>query len=389
MDTNEDGIQEPGEGGIAGLCINLLDAAGRISLPKRPATRNGYYGFDVATGHYTVQFVRPEDLRFVQPDAGDDGVDSDADPTSGLAQCGSQRRRPQHRCRLCPGRAKRPVPMTLDAQLPLAQVGPIRSGRLIYRHLARTFQDSCLIYASASPEVLSRLPHCAVVFHQIQGGGFMLDLDELWSVARDNQRKSKARNRLWHISIRRSAGSGRTIQHRNCASISSYQNQSGWYYDPISQSYLRYVDTSEMQQAGILHPETDRLTRRQLSVQNIIVMFAKHEVISPTNLDIRLDAGKSGKAVLFRDGQGLNIDWLNPRDDEAGAGRPIQFLQKNGEPAPLKPGHTWVLVVTPDSSLQADVGRQVAADFCGAGGRRSEPRRAADYNGPVKSRREI
>jgi hypothetical protein len=108
------------------------------------------------------------------------------------------------------------------------------------------------------------------------------------------------------------------------------------------------------EEAGILHPETDRLTRRQLSVQNLIVMFARHEVISPTNLDIRLDAGKSGKAILFRDGQALNIDWLNPRDNEAGAGRPLQFLQKNGEPAPLKPGHTWVLVVTPDTSVQSD-----------------------------------
>ncbi len=150
----------------------------------------------------------------------------------------------------------------------------------------------------------------------------------------------------------------------------SYQNQSGWYYDAISQSYLRYVDTSELEQAGILHPETDRLTGRQLSVQNLIVMFAKHDVISPTNLDIRLDAGKSGKAVLFRDGQSLNIDWLNPRDDEAGAGRPIQFLQKNGEPAPLKPGHTWVIVVTPDSSLQVTSGGKWRLTFVAPEGAR-------------------
>ena len=69
-----------------------------------------------------------------------------------------------------------------------------------------------------------------------------------------------------------------------------------------SQSYLRYVDTSEIEEAGILHPETDRLTGRQLQVQNIIVVFAKHEVISPTNLDILLDPGRTGKAMLFRDG---------------------------------------------------------------------------------------
>lgn len=179
----------------------------------------------------------------------------------------------------------------------------------------------------------------------------MLDLDQLWSVARKNQRKTRSEFDYGSYSFDpgRLAGGVPADQLRVYI---SYQNQSGWYYDPISESYLRYVDTSVLEEAGILHPETDRLTGRQLSVQNIIVMFAKHEVVSPTNLDIHLGAGKSGKAVLFRDGQSLNIDWVNPRGDEPGAGRPIQYLQKNGEPAPLKPGHTWVIIVTPESSLQ-------------------------------------
>ncbi|MFH1183644.1 MAG: DUF3048 C-terminal domain-containing protein, partial [Chloroflexota bacterium] len=132
----------------------------------------------------------------------------------------------------------------------------------------------------------------------------------------------------------------------------SYQNQSGWYYDAPSQSYLRYVDTSERQQAGILHPETDRLTGRQLYFQNLIVVFAKHQVITPTNLDIHLDPGRTGKGILFRDGLALDVDWSNTRDEEDEAGRPIQFLQKNGEAARLKPGHTWVIVVTPETTVE-------------------------------------
>lgn len=348
FDTDEDAIQDPDEEGVVGLCINLRDASGGI-VGQTASDTNGYYGFDVQPGRYTLEFVRPENLRFVQPNAGDDAFDSDADPASGLVPIDVRSDELNIDAGLL---ATNQTSGSADgAQLPLAQVGPIRSGRLIYRHLARTFQNSCLIYASASPEVLSELPQCAVVFHQIQGGGFMLDLDELWSVAKTNQRKSKSEFDYGSYVFDDGWALGGTPAELLRVYI-SYQNQSGWYYDPTSQSYLRYADTSELEQAGILYPATDRLTTRQLQVQNIIVMFAKHDVISPTNLDIRLDAGKSGKAVLFRDGQSVNIDWLNPRDEQVGAGRPIQFLQKNGAPAPLKPGHTWVIVVTPDSSLQ-------------------------------------
>jgi hypothetical protein len=349
LDNNANGLQDAGEGGIVGMCVNLLNAGGRV-IAQTTSDTNGYYGFDVQPGHYTVQFVRPDNLDFVQPNAGDDATDSDADPASGQAQITLV----NDDLTVDAGFAlasSAPGSSDVEPHMPLAQVGPIRSGRLLYRHLARSFESSCLIYASASPEVLARLPQCAVVFHQIQGGGFMLDLDQLWSVARGNQRRTSSEfdYGVYDFDAARLAGAEPANDLRVYI---SYQNQSGWYYDPISQSYLRYVDTSEMEQAGILHPETDRLTGRQLSVQNIIVMFAKHEVVSPTNLDIRLDAGKSGKAVLFRDGQGLNIDWLNPADGAPEAGRPIQFMQKNGQPAPLSPGHTWVIIVTPDSSLK-------------------------------------
>ncbi len=111
---------------------------------------------------------------------------------------------------------------------------------------------------------------------------------------------------------------------------------------------------SEYDQAGILHADTDRLTGRQLHFENVIVLFAKHEVISPTDLDIHLDPGKTGQALLLRDGQMYEIKWSTvPTEGEqtTGTSQPIQFLSLDGHPAPLKPGHTWILVVTPDSTV--------------------------------------
>ena len=168
--------------------MNLDSEAGQQAAQTSTDT-NGYYGFDAPPGRYVVEFVRPANLMFVPPDLTDDARDSDADPVTGRASVDLMTEDLTIDAGLFTsnGAGTETVPA---GELPLAQVGPIRSGRLIYRHLARYFQDSCLIFAYASPEVLERLPQCAVVFHQIQGGGYMLDLSELWSVAKQNQRRS-------------------------------------------------------------------------------------------------------------------------------------------------------------------------------------------------------
>jgi len=77
----------------------------------------------------------------------------------------------------------------------------------------------------------------------------------------------------------------------------------------------------------------------------VVVLFAKHDVISPTNLDIHLEQGLTGNALLFRDGKKYDIQWSTQKNS------PIQFQYKDGEPFPLKPGHTWVLVVTPKTTV--------------------------------------
>ena len=51
-------------------------------------------------------------------------------------------------------------------------------------------------------------------------------------------------------------------------------NQSAWVYDPLYESYLRYVDTADPSDKGLLHPEIDRLTGRQLHFENVVVIMA-------------------------------------------------------------------------------------------------------------------
>lgn len=128
-----------------------------------------------------------------------------------------------------------------------------------------------------------------------------------------------------------------------------------WIYDPLYRSWWRYVDDADPQTAGNVHREVDRLTGRQLHFENVIVLFAKHDIVSPTNLNIHLEQDWVGNALLFRDGKKYDIRWSTVASEEeihTGRRRPIQFFHSDDKtPFPLKPGHTWILVVTPETAV--------------------------------------
>jgi len=239
---------------------------------------------------------------------------------------------------------------------PLPQVGPVRSGRLLYSYIGGFFQDSCLMYAFASPEVLDKIPHCSFVAHEDAGGGSMLEIDRMKAIAEDNMRHTASRpfNYTSNVFSDVVPAGGEPASQINV--FFGNLDQSGWMYDPLYQSYLRYVDTADKNAIGVLHPEVDRLTTRQLHFENVIVVMADTDVVSPTNLDIHLDEGDSGKAYLFRDGRMFPIEWstrAGTYEKQTGFRRPIQFLNNDDSPAALKPGHTWVIIITPFSLVEA------------------------------------
>ena len=355
LDVNKNGIQDQDEGGLPGVCVSLYDSEGHL-LQQTTTDSNGYFGFNVKSGaSYALEFHKPEFLDFTKPNQGDENHDSDADPSTGrsplvlvthddLIQDAGMFPNDHY------------VPPAADAKTdPKAQVGPVRSGRLLYAHIGNYFQDSCLIYAFASSEVLPLLPHCAFVTHEDVGGGSMLDLARMKAVAEDNQRHTASRpfnytSNFFADAVPAGGGLGLQI-NEFWASL----NQSAWSYDPLYQAYLRYVDTADKNARGVLHAEVDRLTGRQLFFDNVIVLEADTDVVSPTNLDIRLDEGNSGNAYLFRDGRVFAIKWSTKAgtyEQQTGFRRPIRFLNNDGTQAALKPGRTWVIIVTPFSLVQ-------------------------------------
>jgi hypothetical protein len=244
-----------------------------------------------------------------------------------------------------------PVPAS---QLPPAKVGPVRSGRLVYADIAAFLRDSCLIYASASPEVLVELPQCFLVDHDIQGGGFMLGIPEMIQLAKGIKQPGREIDYSSNVYAVNAPAGG--VEASRLDVFMAWLNQSAWLYDPLAESWWRYVDDADPSTAGTVHPEIDRLTGRQLQFENVIVLFAKHDVVSPTNLDIHLERDWLGDALLFRDGKMYEIRWSTVATDEellTGRRKPIRFLYADeNTPFPLKPGHTWVLVVTLNTTVE-------------------------------------
>jgi hypothetical protein len=83
-DQNQNGIQDPGEPGLAGATVNLFSSAGTL-VGSTTTTSTGAYNFTVPPGDYRLQFIPPATYDFSPQDAGaDDTADSDVSSSTGF-----------------------------------------------------------------------------------------------------------------------------------------------------------------------------------------------------------------------------------------------------------------------------------------------------------------
>lgn len=352
-DKNNNGVQDPREEGIGGICVNLLDENG-TQLQQTTTDSNGYYGFNVEVGRYIIEIQKPSGLEFAQKNVGDETNDSDVDSASGRSDSidvssGSDL---FWDAGLVPSANVTPTPEP-SVELPRPEVGPIRSGRIFYKYMGKMYQDSCLIYASADPDVLAQIPGCATVAHTISGGGAMLPLERMQRISEQNKKFHANFNYASNLfSDTPPAGGKPATELREYWAL---LNQSKFTYDAASGAYWRYIDESRLETAGVVHPLVDRLNGRQVKFENVILLFAEHIVMTPTIVDINLEPGNQGNAYLFRDGQMYKIKWSTFATDyeqKTGRSQPIKFINSDGTPAALKPGHSWVIIFDLQSYLE-------------------------------------
>jgi hypothetical protein len=233
-----------------------------------------------------------------------------------------------------------------------AYVGPIRSGRLTYNQIGRMFPNSCLVYASAAPDIGERLDSCEIVY----GVDKTTPNSALLTVTRLRELAEESLNANQPINYSGNSFSDTVPEGGQPANVISIYyhlySQSGWQYDPISETYLRYTDLADA--TGKLIPATERLTGRQHAFENVIVVFAEHGIFRPGQFEVDFVQGQKKPAYLFRDGQVFKIYWSTQNRDwekKTGLLRPLHFVDAQDNLIPLHPGRTWIHVVTPFSSV--------------------------------------
>lgn len=108
-----------------------------------------------------------------------------------------------------------------------------------------------------------------------------------------------------------------------------------WDYDPKTGVYMRKQDGE---------PLNDRLTAKQLSAANVVVVFATHVATSiiedqaSKRPGLEIQAWGAHNAFIFRDGLAYAGRWTRADRNDL-----LHFWQGDEKtPIPLKPGNTWI-----------------------------------------------
>lgn len=226
-------------------------------------------------------------------------------------------------------------------------IGPIRSGRLPYESM-RAQLNGFLVMASADASVAATLSGATSIFGSDSDdiNSALIGVDQLEKIANAQFERLGREPYLEGLYFNQAAPEGGESADQAWVYYSNL-NQIQWDYSADLGAFVR-SDISTDGKANFT-VSTDRLNGNPIAKENVIILFADHNYISPTKIDIELNNVPKAKAILFRDGQAYEIFWMSKYGDyekETGLLRPIRFMDADGNPFPLKPGETWIEIVS-------------------------------------------
>lgn len=110
-------------------------------------------------------------------------------------------------------------------------------------------------------------------------------------------------------------------------------------YNPETNSYLRW-------RAGI--PEIDKLSNKQVEVQNIVIMRAESRMIEPPDYN-DVDVEGTGEAIVYRNGEEIKGTW---KKEGSYSKSKLYFLDSKGDEIKFVPGKIWIEIVEPYQEIK-------------------------------------
>jgi hypothetical protein len=223
-------------------------------------------------------------------------------------------------------------------------IGPVHSGRLPYEYV-RQLYNGFIVMASAYSRVANQLDDFVNVSGDDQSdiNSVLISVDDIEKIAEESG-KELGGAALSGMVFEKDIPEGGKDAY-SLWIFYAYKNQVFWRFDVDDGSYHRWQDNAD---GPTFIEQTDRLNGDPLTYENVIVLFADHQVENTYLIDIDLLYVKKGKALLFRDGRMYDIYWTTKSEEyekTTGKLRPIRFIDAEGNPFPLKPGQTWIELV--------------------------------------------
>lgn len=237
-------------------------------------------------------------------------------------------------------------------------VAPIRSARLFDFNVVRAYKGM-FIFGSAYEATYNRLvnsefsnrlmiesANTADVIYRIEPNSKNFEVANTSKVAEYTQRMGidNSRQDLDGMLFKMQAPAGGeksdSIFVRFSAAI-----YNRWDYNPKTQTYTRYSDleNSYGPDDEVYEKLIDRANDEAITKENIAIIFVRH-----TDIDARpavevMDVSLlgTGTAYIARDGKVYEVSWSRPTEESV-----LTFLNPDGSIFPLKPGQTWVEVLT-------------------------------------------
>lgn len=239
------------------------------------------------------------------------------------------------------------------------RIGPLRSGRLVDAELVNTY-GGILVYGNADPRVdkvlVDGLGTRAITFddapcpmicgkdtHNIDGVFVNSGATTQFATQQKiNNDRPDLRGMVFDARVPSNQGNAALL-----GVMFGPENRGEWRFNTASGSYRRWIEELRSGNQFAQVPLIDRNNGKQLSFENVIILFSRYNELIPTMFEMEISENTSSRrAVYFRDGKMFEGFWQS-----GGPSQPLQLMNSWGAPAALKPGNSWLILVGLSSDL--------------------------------------